>query len=60
MNPCPHVGRGTVIHAVMALVGTLLLWACLGRLDIVATAPGRLVPLTYDQDRATRRRRYPA
>ncbi len=29
------------------IVGALLLWACLAKLDIVATAQGRLVPISY-------------
>lgn len=32
---------------VVALVGLLLVWACLAQLDVIATADGRLVPLTF-------------
>lgn len=43
----PHpLGRG-VLWATLALLTALLLWATLGRLDIVAVAEGRLVPDTY-------------
>lgn len=37
----------TVLYSVLALVSALLLWALVGKLDIVASAPGRLVPQTY-------------
>jgi HlyD family secretion protein len=37
----------TVLYCVAALFGILLLWAILGKLDIVASAEGRLVPQTY-------------
>lgn len=30
-----------------SLCGVLVLWACLGKLDIIASAEGRLVPQTY-------------
>ena len=33
--------------AVVVLIGLLLAWAVWARLDIVATAPGRLVPVSY-------------
>lgn len=36
-----------VLWLVIALVGVLLLWAIFGKLDIVASAEGRLVPQTY-------------
>ncbi len=36
-----------VMHSVLALVAILLAWALLGKLDIVASAEGRLVPQTY-------------
>ena len=36
-----------VLWAILVLVGGLLLWALLGRLDIVAVATGRLVPHSY-------------
>lgn len=37
----------TVLYSVTVLFGILLLWAILGKLDIVASAEGRLVPQTY-------------
>ena len=37
----------TVLYAVVALFVTTLAWMIFGRLDIVATAEGRLVPKTY-------------
>ncbi len=37
----------TVLYCVAALFGILLTWAAFGRLDIVASADGRLVPQTY-------------
>ena len=36
-----------VLVTVVTLVGVLLAWAALARLDIIATAEGRLVPLTF-------------
>lgn len=36
-----------VALTVVALVGLLLLWASLAQLDVIATADGRLVPLTF-------------
>lgn len=39
----PH----TVMYSVSGLFGILLLWAVFGKLDIVASAEGRLVPQTY-------------
>jgi len=39
-SPLPRA----VLWAVVALVATLGAWACLGRLDVVAVAEGRLVP----------------
>lgn len=36
-----------VLWVVIALVGLLLVWASLARLDIVAVAQGKLVPQTY-------------
>lgn len=36
-----------VLWTVLILFGSLLLWALLGRLDIVATAAGKLVPHSY-------------
>jgi hemolysin D len=37
----------TVLYCVIALFGILLIWATFGKLDIVASAEGRLVPQTY-------------
>ena len=39
-SPLPRA----VIHLLVALMVMLILWACLGRLDIVASAQGRIVP----------------
>lgn len=36
-----------VLWAILILVGGLILWALIGRLDIVATASGKLVPHSY-------------
>ncbi len=36
-----------VLWTILVLVGGLMLWALLGRLDIVAVAAGRLVPHSY-------------
>ena len=37
----------STLHVVAGLIGLLLLWSAVGRLDIIATAEGRLVPQTY-------------
>lgn len=37
----------TVLYSVVLLFGILLIWAVFGKLDIVASAEGRLVPQTY-------------
>ncbi|MEW5891763.1 MAG: HlyD family type I secretion periplasmic adaptor subunit [Pseudomonadota bacterium] len=37
----------TVLYCVVALFAVLLAWASFGKLDIVASAEGRLVPQTY-------------
>lgn len=37
----------TVLYSVAVLFGILLVWAIFGKLDIVASAEGRLVPQTY-------------
>lgn len=42
----PHPLAGWVLGALAAMLGLLLGWASLGRLDIVAVAQGRLVPAT--------------
>lgn len=36
-----------VLQGVLALLAFLLIWAAVGRIDIIAVAPGKLVPLTY-------------
>ena len=36
-----------VLRMLLALLGVMLAWACLGRLDIVAVAPGKLVPQSF-------------
>ncbi|MDP2133134.1 MAG: HlyD family type I secretion periplasmic adaptor subunit [Sulfuritalea sp.] len=36
-----------VLWSILILVGCLILWALIGRLDIVATASGKLVPHSY-------------
>jgi len=36
-----------VLWLLLALLGTLLVWAIFGRLDIVAVAEGRLIPQSY-------------
>ena len=36
-----------IVVALTLLVAILIAWACFGRLDIIATAPGRLVPASY-------------
>ncbi|HET7366048.1 MAG TPA: HlyD family type I secretion periplasmic adaptor subunit [Burkholderiales bacterium] len=43
----PHPLGRSVLWATLALIGALVLWAAVGRLDIVAVAEGRLVPDTY-------------
>jgi HlyD family secretion protein len=43
--PSPMPRR--VLHAVLALFAVLLIWAWIGRLDIVALAQGKLVPWSY-------------
>jgi len=45
-RPPSPLGR-KVLWTVLALVGATLLWATIGKLDIVATAEGKLVPSTY-------------
>lgn len=36
-----------VLHVLLVLLGVLLVWSFIGKLDIVATAQGKLVPSTY-------------
>ena len=43
--PCP--GLRATLHVVVALVLVLIAWAALGKLDIVASAAGRLVPRSF-------------
>ena len=45
-RPPSPLGR-SVLWTALALVGATLLWAALGRLDIVAVAEGKLVPASY-------------
>jgi hemolysin D len=45
-RPPSPLGR-MVLWTVLALVGGTLLWAALGKLDIVAVAEGKLVPMSY-------------
>src|SRR5512147_3189655 len=42
----PAPGRRRLLHALLAFGATALAWACLGKLDIVVVADGRLVPRT--------------
>ncbi len=41
--PLPRV----VLYAILILFALLVLWATLGRLDVIASAEGQLVPRTY-------------
>jgi HlyD family secretion protein len=45
-SPPSPLGR-RVLHALLGLLGALLAWSVLGRLDIVAVAEGKLVPRSY-------------
>ena len=42
-TPPSPVGRA-IVWAVIAVFSLALLWACLGKVDIVATAPGKIIP----------------
>jgi membrane fusion protein, hemolysin D len=42
-SPLPR----TVLYALLGLFAVILAWACVGRLDIVAVAQGKLVPQTF-------------
>jgi hemolysin D len=42
-SPLPR----TVLYALLALFAVMLIWACVGRLDIVAVAQGKLVPQSF-------------
>ena len=44
-SPLPRL----VLHGVLALFAILLVWAAVGRLDIIAVAQGKLVPQSYLQ-----------
>ena len=45
-RPPSPLGRG-VLYIMLALVGGMLLWAVLAKLDVVAVAEGKLVPSGY-------------
>jgi HlyD family secretion protein len=45
-NPPPKMPR-FILLSVAALFVILLLWACFGKIDVVASAEGRLVPQTW-------------
>ena len=42
-SPLPRL----VLYVMVALLIALLIWSLMGRLDIIAVAPGKLVPVTY-------------
>jgi hypothetical protein len=42
-SPLPRM----TLYAVLALIVVMLVWACVGRLDIVAVAQGKLVPQSF-------------
>jgi len=42
-SPLPR----TVLYALLVLIAMILIWACVGRLDIVAVAQGKLVPQSF-------------
>jgi hemolysin D len=42
-SPLPRA----VLYALLALFAVILIWACIGRLDIVAVAQGKLVPQSF-------------
>jgi len=46
-HAAPNPQRRRVLWAILALVAFLIVWALLGRLDIVAVADGKLVPASY-------------
>lgn len=46
-HTAPHPQRQRVVWMLVALLVFLLLWALIGRLDIVAVADGKLVPSSY-------------
>ena len=45
-DPPPALPR-VVLYTVAALCALMLVWACVGRLDVVAVAEGKLVPQSY-------------
>ena len=45
-SPPPALPRA-VLYSIILLFGILLVWAIFGRLDVVASSEGRLVPQTY-------------
>jgi hemolysin D len=45
-SPPNPLGR-KVLWAIMALIAGLIIWALIGRLDIVAVAEGKLIPQSY-------------
>jgi HlyD family secretion protein len=46
-HSAPHPQGRRVLWAILALVAFIIVWALLGRLDIVAVADGKLVPASY-------------
>ena len=42
-TPPSPVGRA-IVWVVIAVFSLALAWACLGKVDIVATAPGKIIP----------------
>ena len=42
-SPLPRL----VLHGILGLLAVLLVWSIFGHLDVVAVAPGKLVPMTY-------------
>lgn len=44
-SPLPRL----VLHALLLLLGLLFIWSCVARLDVIAVAQGRVVPLNYLQ-----------
>ncbi len=42
-TPASPVGRA-IAYAIMALFSVALLWACFGRVDIIASAKGKIIP----------------
>lgn len=43
----PHPLGRSVLHALAGMLALLILWALIGRLDIVAVAEGKLLPASY-------------